>query len=220
MKTLFKMGAALMMAALFAMPCFAQTTPVNYQVTATVPTQFGLIVSATSIDANGTPGPSDDIWGTPVPNGNVSFGTLTLDTDNMVFISSSYYAVDVAIIANSGWTSLLHSATSVTNGTDNLDNNINVTTIACSIVGTDECATSGTTAIDIQKLSYTSAMSMTVTPVDVDIDIAGQWLRIFYGLSSGNDPLNPQYDDNPGVSPVPASQPSGSYTGTITLTLS
>jgi hypothetical protein len=134
---------------------------------------------------------------------SISFGTLVWNTTNKIFLPDSYYAVDVGVTDNSGtvWT-LTHTRTSIAGNGSNLDNKINVSF---------NKQTSSTASTELQKVSYANSQSIAYTKTQ----LSGGWLRIYYGIGTG-DPTKP---DAAGVTPIGIDTPAGTYSGTVTITL-
>ncbi|MDD5729800.1 MAG: hypothetical protein PHN57_01535 [Candidatus Omnitrophica bacterium] len=139
-------------------------------------------------------------------NDTLDFGTLTLDPVNHIFTAPFFFAVDVGVLNNNGTWTLQHTPSSVFNRTtgntaQNLDNNINVSFMQ---------QVDSTTANPLAKLSFINS-TKTIT----NTDIGTGFLRIFYGIGTGN-PASP---DNPGVLPIPQNQTAGNYQGSVVLSL-
>ena len=136
----------------------------------------------------------------------IAFGTLVLDPINHIFLPPMYYAVDVGVNDNSGnnWT-VTHTRTSLAKGTDNLNDKVNV---AFSLETDPLGVTPGT---ELQKVSFGDSNNIAYTRND----LTGGWLRIYYGVGTG-DPAHP---DAFGVTPIGMDTPSGTYAGSVTLTL-
>ncbi|MCQ9208197.1 MAG: hypothetical protein NG712_02330 [Omnitrophica bacterium] len=168
---------------------FAWTGPV----TATIATMSELDVTVSRIIG--------DTW-TPDLS-SLDFGTLEWDDTDSIFRSQGgrYYAVDAGVVDNTGSWTITHTSSSITNGTDNLDNNINVVFI-------DEFGNAGDADI-LDKLSYADANGQSYTKADFT---SGRWLRIYYGLATGEN-------DATGVEVIGVEKSTGTYTGSITLTL-
>jgi len=167
----------------------SQTVNVN----ATVPTMTGGL-SVTVSKVIGT------AW---TPATSVSFGTLVWDTVNHIFLPASYYAVDIGVTDNSGtaWT-ITHTRTSLAGNGSNLDSKVNVSF---------NKQTSSTVGTELQKVSYGNSQSIAYTKAQ----LSGGWLRIYYGVGTG-DPTKP---DATGVTPIGLDTPAGTYNGTVTITL-
>jgi len=166
----------------------SQTVTVN----ATVPTVTGgLTVSVSKV--------TGDVW---TAASSISFGTLVWDTVNKIFLPASYYAVDVGVTDNSGtaWT-VTHTRASLANGTNNLNNKVNVSF---------NKQTSSTVSTELQKVSFANSNNVAYTKAQ----LAGGWLRIYYGIGTGESGK-----DAPGVTPIGLDTPAGTYTGSITITL-
>ncbi len=166
----------------------SQTVTVN----ATVPTVTGgLTVSVSKV--------TGDVW---TAASSISFGTLVWDTVNKIFLPASYYAVDVGVTDNSGtaWT-VTHTRASLANGTNNLNNKVNVSF---------NKQTSSTVSTELQKVSFANSNNVAYTKAQ----LAGGWLRIYYGIGTGESGK-----DAPGVTVIGLDTPAGTYTGSITITL-
>jgi hypothetical protein len=140
------------------------------------------------------------VW---TPATSISFGALTWDPLNSIFLPDSYYAVDIGVLDNSGavWT-VTHTRTSLAGTGTNLDNKVNVAFVK---------QTSSTTSQELQKVSYQDSQGIAYTKTT----LSGGWLRIYYGIGTG-DPANP---DAPGVTPISLDSQAGTYSGTVTITL-
>lgn len=136
---------------------------------------------------------------------SINFGLLALDPVNNIFTPSdkSYYAVDVGVKDNSGanWT-ITHTRQSLANGINNLDNNVNVTFVK---------QYSSTTSTVDKLVSYYNSQSVSYTKAT----LGNAWLRIYYGIGSG-DATKP---DAAGVTPIGIDKPAGTYTGYVTITI-
>ncbi len=171
----------------------SQTVTVN----ATIPTLTGGLTVGIS-RVTGT------VW---TPNQTaISFGTLTWNTANSIFLASSYFAVDIGVTDNSGtvWT-LTHTRTNLASGVNNLNNKVNVSFVK----ETDPTGVVKGTLL--QKVSYGNSNSIAYNKTQ----LAGGWLRIYYGVGTG-DPADP---DATGVTPIGLDTPAGTYTGSVTITL-
>ncbi|PIQ89979.1 MAG: hypothetical protein COV72_00260 [Candidatus Omnitrophica bacterium CG11_big_fil_rev_8_21_14_0_20_42_13] len=162
-------------------------------VSATIQGTSQLNVGISKVDA------TTQVW--TAGQSSIAFGTLTFDTTNSIFTAANYYVVDVGVVNNTGAWTLSVGATSITNGTANLDNNINVTVV--------EQVNSSTEGATLDKISYGASNGKSYSSASI---AAGSWIRLYYGIATG-------LADNPGVTPIGTSKPAGSYSGTITLTL-
>ena len=170
----------------------SQTVNVN----AAVPTiSGGLTVTVSKV-----------IGTTMTPDTAINFGTLVRDTVNNIFkpADGRYYAVDVGVVDNSGtvWT-LTHTRSSFKkDATNNLDSNVNVSFMK---------QTSSTVGVQDRYLSFNNSNNVAYTKTQL---VPG-WLRINYGIGTGNTSA----PDAPGVTPIGLDKPAGTYTGSITITL-
>ncbi len=186
MKASLKIVTAMAMAVLLAGPCLAQTTlAVDVNVNAVV--SLDVTISPISV--------SDGSWGSPVTS--VDFGTLTLDTAVMSYKADNYYAADINISVNTGAWTFTHTTSPVTNGTENLDNHINVTFMQ---------QITDSMALPLAYHSYATSNTFSY----VEPSALTKWIRIYYSIANGST-------DNPGVSVIDSLQPAGTYTGTVTL---
>lgn len=182
-------GVSLVLLIALGTLCFAADTK-NVEVKAIVPQQNSLTVTVSKV--TGT------VW---TPATAVDFGSLVFDTTNNIFTAGgSYYAMDIGVNSNAGDWTVTHKATSVTNGTDTLDDNINVTFMK---------QTSPATGTELDKLSYANSNDKAYTKAE----LSGGWLRICYSLAAGDG------SDAPGAVPIAGIKNHGNYQGGITITL-
>lgn len=148
-------------------------------------------------NSTATPTPVTDLAGT-----GMDFGTLTASGGN--FTTPTFFYIDAPVVSNkTGWT-ITHTATDFANSAgNNLNLNTNVTFM--------KAVTGGETALANNYTSYNAAK--TRTPI-TQAELTGGWLRIYYGLANGGT------GDASGVSIITTAQPTGSYVGTVILTLS
>ena len=187
-------GALLVGVPLF---CYAGGTQ-TVTVRAVIPTSSSLNLSVSRV--TGT------TWANAT---SIDFGTLTYNSTLGIFLPTSYYAVDCGVVDNTGnaWT-LTHARTNVANGNATLNNNINVDFIR-------QLSSNTSVLTPLAELSYANATGSAATFTKAQIlgTNSTGWLRIYYGIGTGNT------TDNPGVRPINATQPGGTYTGSVTLTL-
>jgi hypothetical protein len=186
-----------------ASACFAQESK-NVDVLAEVPQQNGFTVSVSKIIGTA--------W--TANQASIDFGTLVLDPALKIFLAQggAYYAVDVGVSSNvAAWT-ITHTPVSIANElspTDTLDNHINVSFVK---------QLTSTTSEVIQMVSFANS-----NKPFTKAQLSGGWLRIYYGLGTGEIKTDPSGNkipqDAPGVTPVPPTQTFGKYRGKITLTL-
>ncbi|MFH1458664.1 MAG: hypothetical protein ABIG31_05865 [Candidatus Omnitrophota bacterium] len=165
----------------------------NVDITAYVPQQNGLTVTVSRV-----------IGTTFTSATSIAFGNLAYDTVNKIFTTSdgSYYAVDVGCNSNAADWTIAHTVTSLANGSSNLDTNVNVTFMK---------QTSDRTGTQMGSiLSYAGSGNRSFTKAQLE----GGWLRVYYGLGTGVAGR-----DAAGVTPVPATKTSGTYSGRVTFTL-
>ncbi|MDD2751617.1 MAG: hypothetical protein PHN59_00600 [Candidatus Omnitrophica bacterium] len=175
--------------------CFAAASK-SITVMASIPgVSSALDVTVSQVNA------SNDVFLQSGPNLPIDFGTLALDPVNSIFTSQFYYAVDLGVNTNTGsaWT-LTHTANSIQkDATNNLDSNVNVTFVK---------QTSSSNGSVLQKVSYANSNNVAYTSTQ----LTGGWLRLYYGIGTGSG-------DASGVTPIGANKPSGTYAGTVLITL-
>lgn len=210
-KRIFLILMAVVLIMSFGSVSFAAQTK-NLVVKAVVPTQAqSLKLMVMRVDSKNTETPADDTFEVPVENRAVDFGTVTVDTTFNIYRARYYFAVDCAVLDNSGnnWT-LTQTKTPVQkDALNNIDSNINVvfTKMIRNLDGSE-------TQTDLVKKSYANSGGQAHTRDQLKDGALQGWLRIFYGLATGTPAT-----DAPGVVPLPLDKPSGTYQGAVTLTL-
>jgi hypothetical protein len=161
-------------------------------VNATIPTMTGgLNVSVSKVVGT--------VWTTAT---QIAFGTLIWNATNSIFLPDCYYAVDIGVVDNSAtaWT-VTHTRTNLANGSNNLNGKVNVSF---------NKQTSSTVGTELQKVSYGNSNSIAYTKAQ----LSGGWLRIYYGVGTGE-----AGKDATGVTPIGLDTPAGTYSGSVTITL-
>ena len=191
MKNILMMSMVFVMVALMTTASWAASSQ-----TVTVNATVAAVSGALSVSVSKVTG---TVW---TPATAISFGTLVWDSVNKIFLPNCYYAVDIGVTDNSGtaWT-LTHTRASVANGSNNINNKINVSF---------NKQTSSTTATELQKVSYANSNNIAYTKAQ----LSGGWLRIYYGVGTGE-----AGKDAPGVTPIGLDTLAGTYTGSVTITL-
>ncbi len=177
-----------------------QTQTIN--VSATVdPQPQALNITVTPVNS------STNQWGTGSSSLPIAFGTLSYNSSLGIFLPTNYYAVDIGVVDNSGnvWV-LTHEASTVTNGSANLDSNINVTFV--------KQLTSATTEWE-NKVTYGESNNVQYNKTQ----LSGGWLRIYYGIATGNRNLANGSVDATNATPITIDKPTGTYQGQVTLRL-
>jgi len=174
----------------FTFICRAESFSKTVNITATIPSMNGLSVGISKIDAD---------TGKWYPNqSSIDFGILHFDDTYKIFRADCYYAVDVGVDTNAASWTIEHNAGTITDGKGHyLDDNINVTFMQ---------QLDDTNANELGRYKYSNS-----TRSFVKSQISPGWLRIYYGVATGNP------DDPAEV--ITMSKPAGTYTGTITITL-
>jgi hypothetical protein len=191
MKLIPRLTLFLLVASFFYVhPAFAGDTTNTLIVAADIPDQNGLTVTLSKVQGS-----------TRTAAGSLEFGNLVYNPEKKVFGSDSYYVLDVGINSNTADWALTHLTTSVSNGLNNLDSNINVTFMR------QKDADNGT---EIARLSYADSDKKVFKKAELE----GGWLRIYYGIATG-DPQK----DAPGAKPVMLGFTPGIYKGKIDVTL-
>ena len=182
--------AAVLFCATNAWAIKTQTVTVN----ATVPTvATGLTVGISKV--TGT------VW--TAGQTSIGFGSLVYNSLTNIFLPDSYYAVDIGVTDNTttAWT-VTHTRASLLSGTNSLDSKVNVSF---------NKQTSSTVGTQLKYTSFGNSNSIAFTKAT----LLGGWLRIYYGIGTG-DPAKP---DASGVTPIGLDTPAGTYTGSVTITL-
>ena len=188
-------------------PSFAAVSSGAITVEATIPllTQ-ALNVTMVAIDPVTNTG-----WTTPVTTMQ-GFGGITPNFTDNILNAGRYYVVDVGAVDNSGteWY-ITHTKSSIKRGvtTDNLDNNVNVSFMKT----TKNPATGLTTDTLLFKKAFVDSAVTSSTALSKTV-LSGGWLRIYYGIATG------VAADAPNTLPVPLDKRNGTYSGSVTITLS
>lgn len=132
---------------------------------------------------------------------SIDFSSLVFNSKYGIFTSACYYAVDVVVNSNAADWQVKHETTAIANGSETLDENINVT-----------FANKKTADWNLELLKVNFAESN--GKVFSKNTLAGGQLRIYYGLATGDKAV-----DAPNATPVVASKNFGNYKGTVKITL-
>ena len=176
---------------------FAST---NIRIAATIGETHQMNVGLSRVaSAGATPTVVSDLTGT-----GMDFGTLIQDPTDHNFRTPVYFYIDAPVVSNkTGWT-ITHTATDFANSAgNNLNTNTNVTFMKAITGGESALASGGLESYATAKTRAAIAQS----------ELTGGWLRIYYGLANGTG-------DATGVSVITTAKPTGSYVGTVILTLS
>ncbi len=136
-------------------------------------------------------------------NPALNLADFTVDAVNNILTSPYYYSVDVQVNDNtsSNW-SFIHQVSSIQrDAQNNLDENISVTFLTQL-----QTFPGGNTLIKRSFKSSNVNLSKSMLP--------GGQLRIIYGVATGD-----ANNDAPNTTPVSISKASGTYTGSVLLTL-
>ncbi|MDD5561470.1 MAG: hypothetical protein PHT50_05015 [Candidatus Omnitrophica bacterium] len=197
MKEVIKMKNLLICCIVFVVVVFCVTNAwaaasQTVSVNATVPTMAGgLSVTVSKVVGS--------VWTTA---SSISFGTLIWDNTNKIFLPNCYYAVDIGVTDNSGtvWT-LTHTRVNLAGQGTNLNGKVNVSF---------NKQTSSSVGTELAKYSYANSQNIAYTKTQ----LSGGWLRIYYGVGTGE-----AGKDATGVTPIGLDTPAGTYTGSVTITL-
>lgn len=172
-------------------------------VSADVPSTTALTINIAKVTPGTGGNPDSFAYGQP----SVSFGTLTFDPVNFIWICPFYFAVDVGVDSNQpNWTvthavSPMNAVGSPIVPTPSLDNNINVTFSKVS-----------DPTNPIYRQSWATSNGIVITAANV----AGSFLRVYYGIATGAPGENAAF----GTVPITnAANPNGNYFGQVTFTL-
>jgi len=190
MKKLF-IAVVFLAAVLCAANVFAAGVTQSIGVTATIPSTASMTVTVSKIVSS--------TWTT---TSEIAFGSLSWDSVNKMFLPSDggYYAVDIVVNDTASTWTLTHTRSSLASGLSTLDNNVNVT--FCN-------KTSSSAETTLSKVSYANSDNVAYT----NSILTNSWLRIYYGIATGSS-------DASGVSTIGSGAIAGTYSGTVTLTLS
>ncbi len=193
-----KTSAHIMCAAVFVLmgfsACPAEEITKNVDVRVVIPQQNGLTVSVSKVTG-----------GNRTPVASVDFGSLIYDEDRKLFREpgDSCYEVDVDVNSNAADWTLTHKAASISNGSRNLDHNINVAFLK-RMGQSDE----GSPLLAVMSYAASNNAAFTKTQLG-----AGS-LRVRYSLATGD-----KSRDAGDVVPIELSQATGTYQGMVTFTL-
>jgi hypothetical protein len=178
-------------------------------VNATVPTVTGgLSVSLSQITGED---PVTHLGGVWTAATSMSFGTLVWHPENgtngkplNIFLPTSYYAVDIGVSDNTGtdWRVTQARASMVRSAGGNIDDKVNVTFSK---------QTSATVSAWQDKFTFGESAGKVYTKAQ----LAGGWLRIYYGIATGEAGR-----DAANATPIGLDTPAGTYQGSVTITLS
>ena len=173
--------------------------------------QDGLSVTIHNVNS------SNDQWD-PTPVNNIDFGTLTYDSDNGIFLPDHYCVMDVGVLSNAANWTVSHTVnSSFSNGTDNLDHNVVVTFVKTEKADTNNdgiIEDNETKDTELAQVSYANSIKSFS-----ESDLSGGWLRIYYGIATGELDQNGNKTEPADTSPITIDKSSGDYTGSITITL-
>ncbi|MBN2121269.1 MAG: hypothetical protein JW734_09495 [Candidatus Omnitrophica bacterium] len=140
-----------------------------------------------------------DSW---TPAASMNFGTLALDEDLGIFLPPYYFAADVGVNGGAPWT-IQHSVSGAdftTGGLEALGDNVIVTFMKQT--GDEEGSELGKVLIMNASRSYSN------------VDLYPGWLRVYYGISTGEPGAEPA-----GATPITVHEYAGNYSGTVTISL-
>ncbi len=158
---------------------------------AAIPPTSGLSVSVSKIVGNTwTPGQA-----------SINFGSLVYNLENNMMMGSCYYAADVGVSSNAANWQIKHETTSIANGSDTLDENINVVFMR---------QIDDWNAAELLKVNFAESNGKVFSKST----LSGGWLRIYYGLATGEIGK-----DAPNAKPVGTLKTFGNYQGTVKITL-
>ena len=167
---------------------FAAPISNSYIISASIPADDELNIGITKVEGT-----------TETTETAINFGELTFDSDLGIYLPSCYYYVDASVTSNAtNWT-LAHTATTLTNGADNLDGNVKVTFVKKN--------SSGETDLDVTNYADSNGITYAKSTF-----AAGDWLKVYYGIATTSDTTI-------GLEPVGLDKTPGSYSGQVTYTL-
>lgn len=140
-----------------------------------------------------------NVWVKDQPS--IDFGTLYYNFDYKSFVSACYYAIDVGVSSNALNWEVKHETTSMSNGSEILDENINVVFMK---------QLNDRNATELLKVNFAESNGKIFNKSQ----LTDGWLRIYYGLATG------QADkDAPNAKPIGPSKTFGNYQGTVKITM-
>jgi hypothetical protein len=170
---------SLVMIALFLVAQTGQVSALNvtkdFVLSATVPAASGITISASSIDAA-----TGKIW-TPVTGLALSFGTLTYNAANGIFLPANYFAIDVGTSGGSGTPSVVFTYTEGTNpnsGTTLKSLGWKTTSTFFKVTGTGASQVETALTAHGPKKMLKDLASETITSAE----ISGGYLRAYIGI--------------------------------------
>ena len=214
-KTLFTLVTCVCLYFLCSAAAFANTVSVG--LSATLASATSVSVVATEINSHLNTDPADDTWGTPVTisSGSNASGTLNFANHPMVedptyhfFSTGYYYAIEVAPVAG-GWAG--PTAISYIAGANDIGQHATIAFAKCVY---NPAAPSQPNEVNISASTpMTTKYSLNAIPASLRSipvsNISGGWLRMYVGIASDGTIS--------GVTPFTAATPSGTYTGTLTI---
>ncbi len=131
----------------------------------------------------------------------IDFGDLSYNSNLGIFLPDCYYAVDVGVLSNAtNWT-IQYTADSIDGpNSSKLDDHVVVSFVKQT----------NNQGEQLEKTVYSKAKSRSFSKGD----LAGGWLRIYYGIATGDPSTDPA-----GAKPITTNVPSGYYQGQITISL-
>ncbi len=132
---------------------------------------------------------------------SIDFGTLFYKFEYKSFISACYYAIDVGVSSNALNWQVKHETTSMSNGSETMDENINVVFMK---------QLDDRNAIELLKVNFAESNGKVFNKSQ----LTDGWLRIYYGVATGK-----AGDDAPNAKPIGASKTFGNYQGTVKITM-
>lgn len=132
---------------------------------------------------------------------SIDFGSLVYDLKYNVFRGGCYYAIDVDVSSNALNWQIKHETTSISNGAETLDENINVVFMK---------QLDDFNADELLKANFAESNGKSF----YKNQLTDGWLRIYYGLATGE-----AGKDAPNAKPIGSSKTFGNYQGTVKITL-
>ncbi len=132
---------------------------------------------------------------------SIDFGSLFYSFEYKSFIAACYYAIDVGVSSNALNWEVKHETTSMSNGSETMDENINVVFMK---------QLDDRNAIELLKVNFAESNGKIFNKSQ----LTEGWLRIYYGLATGK-----AGGDAPNAKPIGASKTFGNYQGTVKITM-
>jgi len=179
-------------------------------------TVTGIAVSLSMIDSNNTADPADDTW--TINASEMNFSPLTYDAVWDVYRCRYYYAIDVGTNGVGPWT-ITHTVGGSFARSSPVGVGDHIVATVVKQTG-DHTADAGFTKTGLDANSRAILPALNGMAFN-NREFSGGWLRIYYGIYGGADPVADPKNYTAGAEPITNGEgtPSEGSNGTIMLTL-